>query len=282
MNIAKNTPRFDLDYKIPVVEREQINGSHHDIPLDPTDSKFNEPMVDLSDYNIAFKSYHAILDGSNPPYYKPIRGSRQQGLLRKTVAEKLVRVNEHLRPYGAELLILDAYRSIECQQGLWEFFYERGRSEMRNPSEDDCRQYALNYVRDPRSFNPLDTRTFPIHITGSSVDVTLKRLDSDELLDMGSAFEEIIDVSYTDYFERLRLKGLIGEDDIRLLNRRLMDWAFTNEGFLNDPILYWHYDWGNQLWIKVKKALHEHAPEKAWYGHVESPDWDVPDAATLV
>ncbi|MBL4673436.1 MAG: hypothetical protein JKX81_14350 [Arenicella sp.] len=282
MSIAMNPTRFNIDYQIPIVEREQINGSHHTIPLDQDDPRFNEPMVDLKDYDIAFESYHAILDGLNPPYYKPIGGSRQQGLLRQTVAEKLVKVNQHLQPFGAELLILDAYRSIECQQGLWEFFYQRGRSELDNPSEEDCRQYALGYVRDPRIFDPLDTRTFPIHITGSSVDVTLKYLGRDQLLNMGSAFEEIIDVSYTDYFERMLLKGMIAKDDIRLLNRRLMDWAFTNEGFLNDPILYWHYDWGNQLWIKVKKALHDVAPEKAWYGHVESPDWSVPDASTLV
>ncbi len=273
---------FNIDYQIPIVEREQINSSHHVIPLDSDDPKFNEPMVNLADYNIAFESYHAISDGSNAPYFKPIKGSRQEGWLRQTVAEKLLKVNDNLRPFGAELLIYDAYRSIECQQGLWEFFYERGRSEIPNASEDDCRQYALGYVRDPRIFDRQDTRTFPIHITGSSVDVVLKYLDSDELLDMGSAFEEIIDVSYTDYFERQLAEGLIEKDDIRLLNRRLMDWAFTEEGFLNDPILYWHYDWGNQLWIKVKKALHDSAPEAAWYGHIESPKWGVEDASLLL
>ncbi len=176
-----------------------------------------------------------------------------------------------LRPYGAELLIYDAYRSIECQRGLWEFFFERGRQEIPGASDEDCRQYALGYVRDPRKFEKLDTRTFPIHITGSSVDVTLKYLDSDDLLDMGSAFEEIVDVSYTDYFERQLDRGLIAPDDARLLNRRLMDWAFTREGFLNDPILYWHYDWGNQIWIKVRQAIYGDAPGAAWYGYIDPP-----------
>ncbi|MFT7526299.1 MAG: D-alanyl-D-alanine dipeptidase [Arenicella sp.] len=279
--MTENIRLFDIDYKIPIVEREQINGSHHEIPLDSSDPKFHEPMVNLNDYTIAFESYHAISDGSNPPYLTSIKGSRQEGWLRKTVAEKLTKVNENLRPYGAELLILDAYRSIECQRGLWEFFYERGRSEIANASEEDCRRYALGYVRDPRVFNPLDTRTFPIHITGSSVDVTLKYLGSDELLDMGSAFEEMIDVSYTDYFERQLQQGLIEANDRRLLNRRLMDWAFTKEGFLNDPNLYWHYDWGNQIWLKVKRALHDDAPAAAWYGHVQTPQWGVPDASTI-
>ena len=277
--VETNTaPVFDIDYQIPIVDLSLIRVSHHAIPLDEEHSLFHEPMVNLKDYDIAFKSYHAIQDGSNPPYYTAIRGSRQEGWLRKTVTEKLVKVNENLAPYNAEVLILDAYRPIACQRGLWEYFYERGRSEIADASEEDCRNYALGYVRDPRNFDKLDTRTFPIHITGSSVDVVLKYRDSDQLFDVGSAFEEIIDVSVTDYFERELQAGNITADDHRLLNRRLMDWAFTQEGFLNDPILYWHYDWGNQLWIKVKNVLHDDAPEAAWYGHVDPPDWGVPDA----
>lgn len=271
---------FDLDYRIPIVDLEPIRRSHHAVSLDREDARFHEPLVKLDDYDIAFISYHAITDGSNPPYYRAIKGSRQEGWLRKTVAEKLVNVNRNLRPYGAEVLIYDAYRPIECQRGLWEFFYERGRREIPNATEDDCRKYALGYVRDPRKFDKLDTRTFPIHLTGSSVDVTLKYLGSDELLDMGSRFEEIIDVSITDHFERQLQQGTIKANDQRLLNRRLMDWAFTREGFLNDPILYWHYDWGNQLWIKVKRVLHGDAPKAAWYGHIGSPEWGVPDAGT--
>ncbi len=253
---------FNIDYRVPFIEREQISGSHHLIPVDDTNPLFHEPMVNLADYNIAFESYHAVSDGSNAPYFKAIQGSRQEGWLRKTYVEKLMQVNENLRPFGAELLILDAYRPIECQQGLWHFFYERGRSEIPNASEDDCRNYALGYVRDPRKFDKLDTRTFPIHITGSSVDVTLRDINTHQLLNMGSKFEEINPISKTDYFEHQLDKGLIEKDDIRLLNRRMLDWAFTKEDFLNDPILYWHYDWGNQIWIKVKKAITDTPPKR--------------------
>jgi D-alanyl-D-alanine dipeptidase len=87
------------------------------------------------------------------------------------------------------------------------------------------RQYALGYVRDPRNFSPLDARTFPIHITGSSIDVILRRRDNGHWLNMGSKFEEIIEISCTDYFERQLQQGAIEENDERLWNRRLMDWA---------------------------------------------------------
>ena len=272
---------YNIDYKIPFIDLQDIRAPHYNIPLDDQSPLFHEPMVNLKHYDLPFLSWHAITDGSNIPYGKPIEGSRQEGWLRKSIAEKLEKANRLLHPFNAELLILDAYRSIDCQRGLWSFFYERGRTENPGASEDDLRRYALNYVRDPRNFDRLDARTFPIHITGSSIDVTLRQRDTGQWLNMGSKFEEIIDISATDYFERLLQRGLIGENDERLWNRRLMDWALRSEDFLNDPILYWHYDWGNQIWIKVKNAVHGNAPERAWYGHIESPPWQVEEAHLL-
>jgi len=266
---------YDIDYKIPLVDLDKVRGPHYQIPVDGRSPLFDEPLVNLQDYGLPFLSWHAIDDGSNPPYCKPVAGSRQEGWLRKTIAEKLQKVNQLLLPFDAELLILDAYRSIDCQRGLWDFFYTRGREENPHADEDTLRQYALGYVRDPRKFDRLDARTFPIHITGASIDATLRRRSTGQRLNMGTEFEEIVEESATDYFERQLQQGLIDEDDERLWNRRLMEWALRSEDFLNDPIYFWHHDWGNQLWIKVKNALHGDAPEAAWYGHIGSPNWGV-------
>ncbi len=269
---------YDIEHKIPIVDLTNIKAPHYQIPVDDQSPLFNEPMVNLKNYELPFISWHAITDGKNPPYHKPIRGSRQEGWLRKSVAEKLERANARLAPFDAELLILDAYRSIDCQRGLWQYFYERGMEE--HPDFDDAQatQYALGYLRDPRNFNHLDARTFPIHITGSSIDVVLRNRNTGDWMNLGSRFEEIIPVSTTDYFERQLLAGTIESNDERLWNRRLMDWALRSEDFLNDPILYWHYDWGNQIWIKVKNAIYGDAPEKAWYGYIDAPQWGVKDA----
>ena len=266
---------YDIDYKIKLVDLKEICVPHYQIPVDQSSALFNEALVNLKDYDLPFLSWHAITDGSNAPYHKAVRGSRQEGWLRKTIAEKLQRANQLLHRFDAELLILDAYRSLDCQQGLWEYFYNRGRTE--NPNGDDATwtEYALGYVRDPRHFDPLDARTFPIHITGASIDTTLRRRSTGQVMNMGSAFEEIAEVSSTDYFERQLLQGLIAETDERLWNRRLLEWALRGEDFLNDPIYFWHHDWGNQLWIKVKNALHGNAPAAAWYGHMPAPAWTV-------
>ena len=272
---------YDFDHQLSLVDLTPIRKPHNGVPVDETNPLFAEPLVNLKDYSLPFLSWHAITDGSNAPYYKPIRGGRQEGWLRKSIAEKLERVNQSLATLNVELLILDAYRSIECQNGLWEYYYERGRE--RNPaaSEQALRHYALDYVRDPRTYDPGDARTWPIHITGSSIDVILRYKDTKIWLNMGSKFEEMIPVSVADYFEQQLQDGLIEENDERLWNRRLLDWVLRAEGFLNDPIVFWHYDWGNQAWIKVKNALYGDAPEQAWYGHIGSPAWQVEDAALL-
>jgi len=272
---------FEIDYRIPIIDRHQIAGPHNIIPVDSDDPRFSEPLVKLESYGVAFNSYHAITDGNNPPYGRPIGGSRQEGWIRKSVAERLARVNGHLEPYGAELIVLDAYRSMECQQGLWNFFYEQGREKHPGADNQVLTEYALGFVRDPRLFDKEDSATFPAHATGASVDVTIRDIKTRKLLNMGSRFEEIIDVSYTDYFERQLNNGLIEADDERLLNRRMMDWAFTRENFLNDPILYWHYDWGNQLYIKVKRAISDDAPAAAWYGYIAPPQWEFGDTHNL-
>ena len=262
---------YGIDYRIPQVDLTEIRKPHYQIPLDQASPFFSEEMVDVRDYELGFLSWYAVDDGSNLPYGMAISGSRTDGWLRKTFAEKLARANRVLATYDAQLMILDAYRPIECQYGLWAFLWERGRQANPAASDEELRQYASRYLRDPRTFNRTDARTFPIHSTGASIDVVLCSRSTGQWLDMGSHFEEYTEVSVTDYFERQLLQGAISEDDPRLWNRRLLHWALWNEDITNDPLLYWHHDWGNQIWIKVKRAVYGSALDTAWYGYIDAP-----------
>ena len=109
---------YDFDHQLPVVNLTPIRKPHNGVAVDEADPLYDEPLVNLKDYDLPFLSWHAIADGSNAPYHKPIRGGRQEGWLRKTIADKLERVNKGLASLNIELLILDAYRSIECQKGF--------------------------------------------------------------------------------------------------------------------------------------------------------------------
>jgi D-alanyl-D-alanine dipeptidase len=258
---------FDLDHRIPIIEPEAHAGDYTGIGFDTADPRWCDPLVRLESVGVAYESHHARTDGGNWPYRRPIDGACKDMWLRKTAAEMLARVNRRLAPFGAELFVLDGYRTIECQRGLWDFFVDEGK----RLGAADPETYALEHVFDPRPFKADDPSTWPAHVCGASVDLTLRDLATHELLDMGVRFEDICAASANDYFERELLASRITGNDRRLWNRRLIHWAMSAEGFLNDPFVFWHYDWGNQLYVKVRRALFADAPKAAWYGYIGPP-----------
>jgi D-alanyl-D-alanine dipeptidase len=242
-----------------------------DIPVDRNDPRGREPLVRLDTVGVAFESYYAKTDGSNPPFGCPIEGSGQDIWLRKSVAEKLGRVNEMLRPYEAELFVFDGHRTVACQQGLWNFYYAKAKQENPSGSDQEHRAHARQFIVDPASFDKNDPRTWFAHTNGAAVDLTLRDSVTGQLLEMGAEFEVDGDkpASAGDYFERELTAGRIGENDVRLQNRRLLNWAMTREGLLNETAkVFWHYDWGNQSYVRASRALLPSPPAAAWYGYI--------------
>ncbi len=52
--------------------------------------------------------------------------------LRKSVADKLAKVNQQLAPLDLEVHIFDGYRPIETQEALWQHFIEKGASAIKD------------------------------------------------------------------------------------------------------------------------------------------------------
>ena len=263
--------RTRVDHQVPITSLQMFSSPYSEIPIDKNDPRGREPLIPLESVGVAFESYYAKTDGNNPPFGRSIAGSRQDIWLRKSVGEKLARVNERLRPFEAELFVLDGHRSVACQQGLWDFFYSKAKQQNPGGSDDEHRAYARQYIVDPVSFDEADSRTWPAHTNGAAVDLTLRDSVTRELLEMGARFEEDIEANVGDYFERQLAAGLIDEDDVRLQNRRLLHWAMTQEGLLNETAkVFWHYDWGNQIYVRASRAFLKDPPQAAWYGYVES------------
>lgn len=258
---------FDIGHAIPIIEPESYAGDYTGIAFDTADPRFRDPLVRLESVGVAYESHHARSDGGNWPYNAPVAGARKDMWLRETAAAMLARVNARLEPHGAELFVLDGYRPVECQRGLWDFFVDEG---MRAGAADPA-AYALGHVFDPRPFDEGNPSTWPAHVCGASVDLTLRDRRTREIFDMGVRFEDICEAGANDYFERELAAGRIAPDDRRLWNRRLIHWAMSAEGFLNDPFVFWHYDWGNQLYVKVRRALFADATKAAWYGYIGPP-----------
>lgn len=266
--------RMRVDHQVPITSLQMFSTPYLEIPIDKNDPRGREPLVRLDSVDVAFESYYARTDGQNPPFCCAIEGSRQDIWLRKSVAEKLGHVNEMLRPYEAELFVFDGHRTVACQQGLWNFYYAKAKQENPSGSDQEHRRRARQFIVDPASFDENDPRTWPAHTNGAAVDLTLRDSVTKQLLDMGANFEEDSDkaASAGDFFERELAAAGIDENDVRLQNRRLLNWAMTREGLLNETAkVFWHYDWGNQIYVRASRTLLPNPPEAAWYGYIELP-----------
>jgi zinc D-Ala-D-Ala dipeptidase len=251
-------------------------GGYGCIPLDARHALHSEPLVSLTGFGLAGENYYSRTDGGNAPYHRPIHGSLSDLWARQSVAEKLGRVNRALRPWGFRLFLWDAYRPVTCQRGLWDFFWAQARSEAPEADDAVIRARVLTFVSDPSRFDAEDPTSIPTHATGAAVDLTLQHLDTGALAEMGAGFDEMSARAASDHFERALERGEIGPGDPRVLNRRLLHAAMLAEGFVNYPAEFWHFDWGNQMYVRNLAAnpavLGGDAPQTAWYGYVRPPE----------
>ena len=259
------------DCPIPMHKSAPTAGNYHDIPIDARDPRYAEPLVDARAYGIAGENYYARTDARNPPYREAVPGAVRELWCRESLVDMLFAVNERLAEYGAEVYLWDAYRPVACQQALWDFFWERFRSDWPHAGDAELTELVRHYVSDPRRFDRNDMRTWPAHATGAAVDLTLRDLRTRELLDMGTHFDDMSTVSHSDYFERLLHGGRIADDDARLRNRRLLHWAMQAQGFINYSYECWHFDFGDQTYVMMRNYLGRDPAPAAWYGYVPVP-----------
>lgn len=247
-------------------------GSYRHVPIDSTDPRHLDPLVMASSYNISGESYYARTDGNNWPYCRRIEGSLNHIWCRRLVAEKLVGVNELLRSHDCEVHLFDAYRPVSCQVGLWNHFAELAEMDMPNSSPMERQEFVLKYVSDPTKFVREDSTTWPAHTSGAAVDLSLKDRKTGKILDMGARFDEMDQVSHSDYYEREAIAKRTLRTDLIRRNRRLLHWAMNRLGFVNYPLEFWHFDWGDQMYVFNQRAMNKSGPTAAWFGYMEPPE----------
>ncbi len=259
---------------IPCIADPATALGYRDIPVDLHDARSNESLVDLAEAGIAGHGYYARTDGFNAPYYRAFPSASNRVWCRRSVVERLVAVNERLAEYGTELFALNGYRAPALQQELWEFFIDRARTVLDDPTEENCISFAGTYCSDPRQFDAQDSRTWPTHVTGGALDTTLRSCETRELLHMGGIFDDPAEISHTSHFEAAftRQGGLDHRftlsDQEGLRNRRLLYWAMVGAGFANYAFEWWHFDWGTQFWVVNNQRQPDTSapPTQAWYG----------------
>ena len=246
---TKNLPNLSQSAKL------LTSADYHKEPVNLKHYKSNEKLVLIDSYNLAGESYYARTDKLNAPYYRCFASAPKKILLRQTAAQKLQKVNQKLAAHDLELFIFDGFRPVACQKDLWLYFLKQAKLNLPKSSEAEQVAYAARYCSNPNKYKNSDSMTWPTHCTGGAVDLTLRRKSTGELLYMGSIFDDDSEVSHTDYFERKKGPNNQSSSELEArANRRLLYWLMKSCGFENYHYEWWHYDYGNQMWLMNKKA----------------------------
>lgn len=175
----------------------------------------NNPLIDISSDNTLF----FILE-----LKKPI-------LLRQEVYNKLIKAS-HSLPNGFFIKVHDAYRNLADQKESWLKRVEETKKNFPRFSDDEIiRRTRLKIA------NPFD-EGYGGHQTGGAVDITLCDKNGIDL-NLGT---KILEHSQK---TKSKSKFLNSEEQ---KNRTILFNAMTKAGFVNYPIEWWHFCYGDKLW----------------------------------
>ncbi len=222
------------------------------IPLSRGCALFAEAVVEARDAGLKGENFYA--GNRNPPYWQKIEGAVEKLWLRKSVAEKLARVNARAGAVGLELFLFDAWRPRAVQAYFHDVWMPR-ELQRRDPTLNGA---ALTEEVERYWAAPSDSADSPApHATASAVDLTLRWKDG-ECLWMGSLFDDVTGLAHRDRFEELAAENFSFSDSEARANRRLLHWLMIEEGFAGHPDEWWHFSWGDQMWAALTGAPAAH------------------------
>ena len=227
-------------------------GFRQRIALDRDQALFSEPVVDARDAGLAGENFYA--SNRNPPYWHPIDGATDKLWLRRSVADKLARVNARAGAVGLELFLFDAWRPRDVQAYFHDYWMpqelqRRGSTLTGAALTEEVERYWSAPTDDPASPAP--------HATAAAVDLTLRWKNGEQLW-MGSLFDDVTALAHRDRFEALDANNFSFSDQEARANRRLLHWLMTDEGLAGHPDEWWHFSWGDQLWAALTNAPTAH------------------------
>ena len=181
----------------------------------------NEPLIEIKETDkIVLLSEHKFLDPR----------------IRKNVFDLLVNASNNL-PVGYKLLIVTAYRSFDFQKKLY-------RQRLRQLATEHPFQLLFLY---PKWIRMVKRYSAPPgcspHQSGGAVDVTLVDNNGNRL-DTGT--------SLTDYGEKVHTENNLISDEQKK-NRKILCEAMTKAGFINYPLEWWHYSYGDSMWAAYSR-----------------------------
>ena len=145
-------------------------------------------------------------------------------ILSREAAEALKRVSDDLAELGYGLLIFDGYRPQKAVDDFAAWSLDPSDAKMKEqyyPEVDKSRLFELGYIASRSG-----------HTRGSTVDLTLVRLDTGEEVDMGGPF---------DFFGPVSHHGTDLVTEEQTANRNILKEAMEKHGFAAYDQEWWHY-----------------------------------------
>lgn len=175
----------------------------------------NEPLVDI------FETEKIKLD---------IRNKNLVPKIRKSVLDLLIKASNNL-PDNYQILVSTAFRPYEMQKRMW-----------RKRLLQMALLHPVTMILDYKAWRKNASRyTAPpggsMHQCGSALDVTL--LYKNKEVDMGSTQNNTGVKVYT-FNDKI--------NETQKTNRTILYTAMTDAGFVNYPLEWWHYCYGDKMW----------------------------------
>ncbi len=157
---------------------------------------------------------------------RDLYGALDCAWLHRDAAAALERAVAQLRSTapGHRLLVLDALRPHRVQIALWDHLDGTG---------------LRRYVADPARGS--------IHSFGMAIDATIVDAAGREL-DMGTAFDEMTELSHPELEERHLASGALGAEQHR--RRELLRGALATAGFRGIANEWWHFELGDREHVR--------------------------------
>jgi len=203
----------------------------------------NESLIDLKNQTELAYGSPPENEHTAPDYTK----------IRKTLYQKLVAAQKDL-PSGWCFRVYEGFRSLQVQQILFDEEYARVKVRYPKKSHSGLFRETTRLISPVKNLD--GSMNIPPHNTGAAVDVEL--IDNvGNLIDMGMAIADWVhahpDLCLT-HCESLSKEAQS--------NRRILLDVMQSHDFVNYPMEWWHFSYGDRYWAYHKKV------SQAFYGPV--------------
>jgi zinc D-Ala-D-Ala dipeptidase len=235
-----------------------------------------EPLVRIPSAAFRFTDPHPYVE-AGAPY-----GDRSPYSLRQGIVDRLIAAGRSLQNHhpGWQIQIFDAFRPLSVQAYMVDLAMQQAVAERGWTAEQLTsaqRQTILAQVHTFWAVPNDNPDTPPPHSTGAAVDVTLVDAEG-QVIDMGSAIDEMSPRSYPDFFAEWAIAKYAaeGQDSSAVsaadrakfaAHRQILTNAMTSAGFRQHLREWWHFSWGDQYWAWLGNQADPQAGQ-ARYGRV--------------